>query len=59
MDEKNYRKGEKYMKQNRPDETGFEKMSDEELVAAICGRVTECLGDNYYPKIKVDHAYVK
>ena len=35
------------------------KMSDEELVAAICGRVTECLGDNYYPKIKVDHAYVK
>ena len=35
------------------------KMSDEELAAAICGRVTECLGDNYYPKIKVDHAYVK
>ena len=31
MDEKNYRKGEKYMKQNRPNETGFEKMSDEEL----------------------------
>ena len=35
------------------------KMSDEELAAAIRGRVRECLGDNYYPKIKVDHAYVK
>ena len=35
------------------------KMSDEELAAAIRERVRECLGDNYYPKIKFDHAYVK
>jgi len=29
------------------------KMSDEELVAAICGRVRECLGDNYYRRLRL------
>ena len=61
MDEKNYRKGEKYLKQNRPDETGFEKMSDEETPEEVHDAVEKlsAIVDVPEPEAKVPEPVVK